>query len=409
VKAASALKAEALGNKNVRVSSNVFLAIAPAVDGGFFEDDQCEPGITGCEVRDDRFDLVDGLSLWTYAEMSIIKPLHTFGKVENYARAAEHNARVKEQDVRLQRGETIADMKRAYYGHLAAKNTTLFLKDVQRRVENSEDLVRNWLDEGEGDVRQSSLYAIVAARELITAYVHQAESLEKISLDGMKVLSGIGLAGTLELRERSLRALPLPEGGLDAYQQQALDNRPEMSQVENGLKARQALVAATKSMQRPNIYAGVSGMYSAAPGRERLDNPYIYDPFNDYGMTPMLGMQWSWEPGVQRARVDGARAELNALIEKQSFARQGIPFQVSEQFYDVHAYFKSQQSLARSAKSARRWMIASYTDFEAGLETTDKLVTAFQAYVLAYGEYLKTVYEYNMKVVRLDVVTGAYE
>ncbi|MDH5301419.1 MAG: TolC family protein [Gammaproteobacteria bacterium] len=409
VASARALQREAKESGGVKVDTNSFLAIAPAVNGGLFEEVACDPSVVECKVRDDRFDLVQGLSLWTYLEFSVIKPLSTFGKVENFAEAARHNVTVKENDVRIQRGATMLDVRRAYYGHLASRSTVLFLTDVKRRVGNAETLVQDWLDQGEGNVRQSSLYAIQSANKLVSAYLAQADGIQKISLDGLKVLSGIGLQGELSLAEASLAPVPLPTYDLVGLQDLALQRRPEMRQVEAGLKARRALVEANKAMVRPNLYAGVAGVYSAAPGRDRLDNPYIYDPFNDYGVTPLLGLQWSWEPGVQSARVDQARAELSALIEKQSLARNGIPFQVAEKYHEMHAYHDSLLALEEGAKSARRWMVAAYTDFEAGLETTDKLVAAFQAYVLAYTEYLKTVYEYNMRVAQLDQVTGAYE
>ena len=54
-------------------------------------------------------------------------------------------------------------------------------------------------------------------------------------------------------------------------------------------------------------------------------------------------------------------------------------------------------------------MIASFADFEAGVQTGDKVVTAFQGYVLAHSDYLKTVFEYNMHVAQLLNVTGADE
>jgi hypothetical protein len=51
-------------------------------------------------------------------------------------------------------------------------------------------------------------------------------------------------------------------------------------------------------------------------------------------------------------------------------------------------------------------MIASYADFEAGLEEADKVLTAFQGYVLIHSDYLSTVNDFNMHVVKLQYVTG---
>jgi len=176
--------------------------------------------------------------------------------------------------------------------------------------------------------------------------------------------------------------------------------------LKSGLEARRNLLAAKKAEKLPNIYAGLAGMAAYSPGRERLDNPYIYDPFNDYGATPLIGIQWHWASGVQTAQVAQAQAELDALVEKSSFARNGIPFEVAEQYHYVQSYADAVRKLKHASRSARRWMISSYADFEAGIETAEDALTAFQGYVLTYSDYLKTVNDHNMHIVRLRNVTG---
>jgi outer membrane protein len=179
-----------------------------------------------------------------------------------------------------------------------------------------------------------------------------------------------------------------------------------MNQVEAGLRARRALVAANKANATPNLYAGVAGFLSYSPNRDHVDNPYIADPFNDYGLTPVIGLKWDWTGGVQSAQVAKAEAELNALLAKAAQAREGIPYQVAEQYHQVRAYHSAVGHMADASRSARRWMIASFADFEAGQQTGDKVVTAFQGYVLAHTQYLQTVYDYNMHVAQLLHVTG---
>ena len=39
--------------------------------------------------RDDLYDINDGLSLWGGLTFSIVKPLATFGRLENYQEAAQ--------------------------------------------------------------------------------------------------------------------------------------------------------------------------------------------------------------------------------------------------------------------------------------------------------------------------------
>ena len=403
VNSARTLVHEAEAHGGWSVDANAFVGFAPAVKGGFFEGGGCTPG--NCRVRSDRYD-PDGVSLWANLTLAVIKPLYTFGKIENYAAAARANVDVKQGDVRLQRAETVLDVKRAYYGYLAARDSRLLLEDVRSRIDSAVSMVDEWLKEGERDVRQSDLFALQAATALISKYIAQATALERVALDGLKVLTGAGLGGELDVADKGLSAVAMPELDAKELEAQALAQRPEMAQVEAGLRARRALVAANKANSKPNVYAGAAGVLAYAPNRDRLENPYVADPFNDYGLTPLVGMKWDWAGGVQSAQTARAEAELNALIAQSDFARQGIPFQVAEQAHQVRAHHDAVNSLLDASRSARRWMIASFADFEAGVEKSEKVVAAFQGYVLAHTEYLRTVYDYNIHVAQLLNATG---
>ena len=407
VRQAQGLLAEAEGSGGLRYGLNTFIALTPDVEGGFFEggEDSCSGN---CEPRDDIFDLDDGIGLWTSLTFSVIKPLMTFGRLASYQDAAQNNILVKQGDVELQRDAIRLDVVRAYFGYLTARDSRLLLEDTRKRLVSALELVLEMLDEGEGDVSQSDRYALESGLGLIDSYLAEATGLESIAMAGLKVLTGLK-SDRLELAERRLNPVPLPTQTLAEWTQIAVENRVEFKQVEAGLAARRALVEANRSEKKPIVYAGVAGIFSYSPGRDRLDNPHAYDPFNSAGLTPLVGMRWEWEQGAQPARVAQAQAELEALIHTASFARNGIPFQVEEQYVLVQSKYKSIQSMRASAKAARRWMIAAYTDFEAGLEEPSKILTAMQVYVLAYAEYLKIVNDYNNHVSKLQSVSGVYK
>lgn len=398
VAAAQALLQEALNSDGVTYDVNAFTGLTTQVKDGFFE-----PGTT--VPRSDRYDW-NGLTTWSTLQFTIVKPLYTFGKIEHYADAARANVTIKDEDVRLQRANTVIDVSRAYYGYLAARDTRYLFEDVVKRLDGAITLVRGWLDKGTGEVRQSDLYALQAGINLIGNYLSQAEGVEAIALAGLRMLVGIEDGEQLELADKHIVPLPAPEKSLAELQQLALKQRPEMAQLASGLKARRSLVEAKKAEKLPNIYAGLAGMAAYSPARAHLDSPFIYDPFNDYGATPIIGIQWHWASGAQPAQVAQAQAQLDALVEKSSFARNGIPFEVAEQYHYVQSYADAVHKLKQASYSARRWMISSYADFEAGIETAENTLTAFQGYVLAYSDYLKTVNEQNMHIVRLRNVTG---
>lgn len=404
VEQARALLEEAEGNNGVRLDANLFVGLAPKVEGGFYQGG----ATSGTTPRSDAYDW-KGLSDWSALQFSIVKPLYSFGKIERYTDAARGNIDVKRQDVRLQRGNTALDVTRAYYGYLTARDTRRMLEDVRGKVDGAISQVEKWLKADNGQAKQSDLYELQAKRGLLSKYLSQAQAVETVSLNGLKVLTGVGLDAKLDVADGSLQPVSLPASSLADYQGKATSARPELAQLEAGLNARRALVQAKKAEMYPNVYAGVVGTFAYASRRDRLDNPYVYDPFNHAGLTPVVGVKWDLAFDVVPARVAQAQAELDALLAKNRYALAGIPFEVAETYTQMQAYHKAQQDLATGAAAARRWMVASYADFNAGLERTDRVGEALKSYATTQAEYLLTVNDYNMYVAQMARVTGDYK
>jgi len=395
---------EAQGHNGLRVNMNAFIGLAPAVEGGFYENGAS----SGTTPRSDGGS-VHGVSDWTMLQFSVVKPLYTFGKVERYSEAAQGSIDVKRGDVRLARAETVLQVNRAYYAYLAARDTRLLLEDVQNKLADAIKLVGKWLDDESGDAKQSDLYAMQAGRGMLGKYLGQARAVESISLGALKALTGTGTEALLEVADKSIAPVALPATALKDYQAQAVGGRPEMDQLEAGFRARRALVAAKQAEMYPDIYAGVVGTAAYASRRDRLDNPYVYDPFNSVGVTPVVGMRWDVKLDVVPAHVAQAQAELEALNFKHKTAMIGIPLEVSEAYTQMQALYRGQQDMEAGAAASRRWMVASYADFNAGLEKADKVAEALKTYALTQAEYLRTVYDYNVAVAQMARVTGDYK
>jgi outer membrane protein TolC len=405
IEAARGLLQEVQANQGWRVSANAFIGLAPEVNGGFWQGGAKGCTALPCTPRSDG-DRLHGISDWTHLEFSIIKPLYTFGKVERYGEAAQGNIDLKRGELRQTRGDTVYDTKRAYYGYLTARDTRAFLEDLQSRLASTIASTERSLKEERGEVRQSDLYALQTAKGLIDKYVLQARAIEKISLDGIKVLTGAGLKADLQVADTGIEPVAFPQLDLAEFQSRALQDRPEMQQLEAGLRSRRALVAAKKAERMPDVYAGVVGTLNYASNRDRLDNPHVYDPFNGGGLTPVVGIKWDTAFGVADARVNQAQSELEALNHKRAFAVAGIPFEVAEAYANAQANFESQKALAEAAAAARRWMISALADYSAGLEKGDKVADAVKSYALAQTEYLRTVNDYNMNVAQLARLSG---
>ena len=397
---AHALLDEVKGHGGLSLQSNLFLTGAEAVKGGFFKE-----GST--ELRDDAGEFNEGLSPFAGLQLALIKPLYTFGKIEHYGAAAAGNIDVKQGDVKVARAQTQMDVRRAWYGHLTARESRAFLEDLNKRIDDSLEAFDRRSSNG-NPPRQADRFALEAVKGLVGRYLAQARAIEKVSLDGLKTLIGLPLSATLEVADARIEPVDLPEGSLDEMVRKALVQRAEMGQVEAGMSALREMVEARRAEMRPDLYAAVVGDVAWAPRRDTLDNPYLSDPFNHAYAAPVVGMRWNWQPGVQEARTRQAEAELRAVTEKANFARMGIPFQVAEAYHQARGMQEGLEQLESGFRSARRWMVANFIDMEAGSAGMDEVVEAFKTYATMYGDYLLGVNDYNMQVAALRQALGEW-
>ncbi|MFP4154271.1 MAG: TolC family protein [Halothiobacillaceae bacterium] len=406
VEAARALIDEVTGNRDPIVDLNLYAGLALRKSGGFFANgsNRCSAG-EDCALRDDAYDL-DGLTPTFGVELSIIKPLYTFGKIENYEIAARRNLAVEEGRVRLARGQAWLTVQRAWYGYLTASDTLSLLEDIRRRVAEAEQDTRSGVDEG--TMKMADLYALQTALALIDRFVAQAEAVREIALDGLKTITGIPRAQPVELADRHIRPVDAGEDALEDLVARALEGRPEMDMAEQGMSAMRAYVAARRAESRPDIYAGAVAVGQLTPGRDRIDNPYLFDPLNFGAVTPVVGMRWNFQSGVDRARVSRAEAELQGVVAKARQAQVGIPFEVAEAYHRIRALRQEIEHLDSGARSARRWMVSGFMDYQAGIMDAGSLADALRTYATTRAEYYSAINDYNMQVATLRHAMGDY-
>ena len=272
VDAARGLLEEAKGAESWIFDVNTFAGFAPDVKGGIFEDEE-----GNIEIEEDALDF-DGVSPWYNLEFVIVYPFSTMGKSDAYARAALNNIKVQMGEVELQRAVTFIDASRAYYGYLAARDAVYLLEDANKRIDSAIALVEGWLEDGEKPVKQSDLFALQTGSGVLNRFLAESRGLQNVAEAALRFLTGIDGSTNIALADKRLEPVPLPEGTLEHFQQLALENRPEMKQVEAGLSARRALLEASHAEKYPNLYAGFAGSFAYSPHRDRLDDIAIYDP-----------------------------------------------------------------------------------------------------------------------------------
>jgi len=340
------------------------------------------------------------------SNLTLTQPLYAFGKISDRREAAAHGV-VAQQVQQVKTGNEIAlRVKELYYGLVLSRAGIEAAKEAGNYFDEAKARMERLLKLGSPNVIESDVYRVDAYRADIIRSKAEAENGAAISYFALKAL--IGLPQDLDF-EPAEKTLSFREEELDrpeAYIQNALAGRPEFKQLEQALAAQKLLVEASRADRYPSFFAAAAGAFAGAPGREALHNPYITDDFNHVGGTVLTGVNWHFDFGIMKARVEKEAAQYERLTHTLATAQLNIPIQVVKSYEDAKQYKAAVEAYQSATSASRKWVVASLTSFDMGTGAADDLLRAVERYGQNQGRYLEALFNYNMSLARLDYATG---
>lgn len=354
----------------------------------------------------DPKDKLHGMNIFGNLTYTLMQPLYTFGKIAYREEAANQNIQVKKAATNLKKGEVILNVSHAYYGLILATQGRDAVNDARTYLKDARTRITRLLQVNSVNVKESDQYRLAMYEGGVEKFAAQADEGSKVAYKALKAQIGYGENQDFQVPQE----LPAPTAPADLnyYIRTALEMRPEFTQLKHGLKARQLLVDAAKADRLPSFFFAVLGQVAGAPGREYNPDPYVNDYFNGVGALPTVGAQWHFDFGILKAKVGEAKAELNQLQETEKTALMGIPVEVAKDYGKVQENYKGSQGLEKAYINARRWLVTSFSNFDMGLGKMDDIFQAFERYGSFRGDYLQSLFDYNMAVAELNKSSGAF-
>jgi outer membrane protein len=354
----------------------------------------------------DPKDKLHGVAIFGRMDFSVVQPLYTFGKIAYREEAAARNIKVKEAGVDSKKGEVIYQVSQAYYGLILAEQGKEAVKDARTYLSDTRERITRMLNINSPNVKESDRYRLASYEGALDKFAAQADEGSKVAYKALMALTN----SQQDFRvPQDLPSPSAPPATLDYYVRQAVELRPEFTQLKEGLVARQLLVDAAKADRYPSFFLAVVGQLAGAgPGRKYNPDPYVVDYFNDNGALPFVGARWHFDFGIMKAKIGQAQAELNQLKYTERTALMGIPVEVAQDYGKVQESYKGSVGMEKAYVNARRWLVTSFSNFDMGLGKMDDIFQAFERYGSFRGDYLQALYDYNLAVAKLDKDTGAY-
>jgi outer membrane protein len=340
--------------------------------------------------------------------LAIVQPLYTFGKISNRQDAAARGLEVQRIAKEKKRGDVILNVKELFYALIVAQQGKAAAKDADSFNQDAKTRIKRLLDLKSKNVDPTDLHRQEAFAAEVRAFQAKAESGAEIAYLALKKKIGYSPGQDFKLDTRELPKDSRPLASQEEYMRMAIERRPELKQLNEGIEAQRSMVKATKADLYPSFFGAAIGSFAGAPGRERLDNSYISDDFNHAQLGLIVGAEWHLDLGIGRGKVRKEEAGYQKLLHTKEYAEQNIPVEVAKYYQDAREYETSYHAYEDGAVAARRWIVSSFTNFDIGVGTAKDMFDAIDRYGKNQGEYLLALYNYHIALARLDHAIAEY-
>jgi len=346
---------------------------------------------------------------WTWfgkGDVTLVQPLYTFGKISENMKAASHGIEVDRAKKEQRRNEIALKVKEYYYGILLARELKEVVMEVQEDLAKARTTARKLLDKGSDNVEETDIFKLESYEGEARNYLEEAKKGEELALAALRTRIGLAADAPFDIATERLEPEEVKGTDLSAYLEISRARRPEYRQIQEGLKAREALVEAARADYYPDIFAG--GLLSAAYAekRDRVSNPWVPDEFNHFWAGVALGIKWHIDFGITRAKVAEERAQYNRLLSTSQFAEANIPLQIRKSYLDLQAAEKSIATSKESYASSKKWTVASLSNFDFGIGPSKDIFDGLQQYAKMRTAYFQAIYNQKMALANLSYATG---
>ena len=349
------------------------------------------------------------LSATVVANLSVIQPLYTFGKIATRQEATAHGLRARQAQTRMERADVAFEVARIYEGYLLARDADRFLTETIHWLESTLDATQERLTQGAAGVTERDVLRLQSGKGLAEMGLNQARASEAQATAGLTAYLGLPADEAIVTAEEELGPVGRVPTDFAAVASLALQKRPELVALREGTQALDALARGEAAGFLPDVFlmAFVSAAYS--PGRDWIQTRFVIDPLNHFIPGVLVGLRWQFQGDTAQARAQEQRARAEVLRHMGEWAGQGIPGEVRRAYEDVLRTTKDIERGTEAVGNAKKWMVQASADYSIGFLDVREVSDAVEAYVTLRTGLMKARFDHNVAMAALSKATGTLD
>jgi outer membrane protein len=332
-------------------------------------------------------------------KLSLQQPIFTGFKLASSSNIAEYNYEAQKQVYTKDEQKLILDIKTAYW------NLFKVIK-VKSVVDENIDLIKAHLS----DVKNFYENGISTKNDVLKVQVQLAEAqLRQIDADnGVKLARSslnnvIGLPLSTNIVVQSdVKTEDDTVPDLDQLIGEAMENRPELKEMDFRLKAGESGVTLAESNWYPQVY--LAGNYNYARPNQRIFP--LEDKFNGT-WDVSVGLSWDiWNWLSTSDQTEQAEAQYEQVKDGYKSLKDGISLEVTQNYLNV---LKAKERILASGQSVHQaeenYRVTDET-FKNGLALNSDLLDAEFALLQAKTNYVQSLADYELAKASLEKSIG---
>jgi len=313
--------------------------------------------------------------------------------------AGEAGVLAKEAEVRTQ-------VRSLYWGLKLGDELLRVIEDARRQVDSAQITVETKLDEGSDEVSQTDLFKIQVFRYEVEK--RHREAVQKTALARRALISAIGLdPGTpLVLSDDPYVSIAFDVDSLETYLAMALRSRPELRQLDAGIRARSSLTSSASSDYYPQLFVAGQFRWNRAMDRADPRNPFVFNQTNFSRLGAVLGLSWNLNFWQTRDRTRVAEFEGLALAAQQPAVEAGIRLEVEKAWRELRTAADNVRESSDALKATDNWLRSEAQVFDLGVGEVKDFIDAFQANSTMRAEHAENIAAFNTALAALAKAIG---
>lgn len=291
--------------------------------------------------------------------------------------------------------QTVFRVIQAYYGVLI---TDRQLDVAQQADETAKAVVeesRARVDSGtavESDLLAAKVNLATRDEELVRA--RNASSFARAQLN---ISMGVSLDRDYHVAQ-ALTERKLPEIALNAAEERAIQDRPDLRQVSRQVEAQKTSVQIAKSAFGPKL-----DVFAAS----ELDNASFFGNGNNNWLAGVELKIDVFSGGQKRAQLSREKALLDAASATRQMTEDNVRLEVRRAFYDWDSARQTIEVARAAVAQAEESLRISRNRYEAGLTTITELLKIEDSVRGAQTAYWEALYRYNVSYAALEAAIGS--